>query len=230
MAISVVGTCEAIQADGSTNVTLTLPAGMQQDDVVYVFTGDARVHALSTSSTGWTDLGQEYGATYISLAAFRKVMGASPDTTFVLDADLAIPLGAIGIALRGVHATPEDATMVQSNSAAAAPDNGSITTANDGALVIAVAAGGGAGDTSDASVTAPTGYSNQVDANADLSTWALTLAFATKSVAVAGAENPAAWGTWTAPINACMLTLAVRPAAGGAPSGSAQNMLLLGVG
>lgn len=208
MAISLVGTAEVAHIDTSATVmTLTLPGGLQQDDVVYVFAShtDAVLAGVSiTSPVGWSTIIS--GGTNDGYAVFRKVMGASPDSSVDFNSDSSSTRGsaAIAIALRGVDTTtPEDAAATE----AASLDPASITTVTNGAWVLSFMRS----EVTDAAITAPTSYVNQVDTTANDNT-DVTVGGATREIAVAGAENPGAWTglTSTLPYSA---TIAVRPAA-----------------
>ncbi len=217
MAISLVGSPVENSAINGADVTLILPVGMVQNDVCYVFVAADHVTDVGTSSSGWTALRSPdlaVGTGTIS-QVFRKVIGLVPDVSIVLtnngDADDA--MAAVGYALRGVDTTtPEDATPTTATStSSAAPNSPAITTVTDGAWVISFGCTDGVAETS---VTAPSGYSNQVDiAASDINQ--ITVAGATKTITSAGVENPAVWTTWTvnAGTDAAGWSVAVRPTA-----------------
>lgn len=202
---------------GSGQVVLTLPAGVQEDDVVYV-AASCQQTSPSTWSEGsgtWQLIDSEYSNDSLdnNLVVYRKVMGASPDTDVTLDGSAGTSRhSGVLFVLRGVDTTtPEDATATTTNGVGiGTPDNPSITTVTAGAWVIAFA-----GSTQPDTVTnAPTNYVNLawIANGADNATMG-----ATREIASAGPEDPAAWtditgtGTdsWTA------ITVAVRPAGGG---------------
>ncbi len=215
MAITLVGLPVENSASEGADVTLVLPLGMAENDVVYVFVGANSVGDVGTSSSGWTALRTpnligSSGADLVS-QVYRKVMGAIPDVSITLTSDgtLGDAMAAVGYALRGVFTSaPEDATPTTSNvETGAAPDSPSITTVTNGAWVLSFAAADGL----DTTVVAPTGYSNQVDVVGNDSA-DVTVGGATKEIALAGAEDPPAWTTWTVVNDAHGWSVAVRPA------------------
>lgn len=128
--ITLVGTATA-KNDGSSTLTITLPAGIQQGDVVLVAHGTQ----TSTTPSGYTSLfaGNELNVSY-------KVQTSTPDT--------AVPCGVQGAGLahvgvafvfRGVNAAGISATNATASSGTINPP--SITTSVDGSCVF-VAAGG----------------------------------------------------------------------------------------
>ena len=234
MAITLVGTASANRAtDGA--LTVTLPVGTTTNDVVYFAYefGDNSDFNMSMSTTGYTEIADLFGDDDFkcNLAVFRKVMGGTPDTEAVSNAhggNAGSSIAAVVMVLRGVDTTtPEDAaatTLAAANTNI--PDPPSITTVTNGAWVLAV------GSSTNAEVaTAPTGYSDVVTAVATGAWDNCGIAMALKEIAVAGAENPGAFGNITDSSGraACSVTIAVRPAAA-AGGGNAKNMLLLGVG
>lgn len=202
MAISLVGTAEDA---ATTDFDLTLPT-LAENDVVYLFVAQIGTGIGLTDPNGFTEL---FNSTDVvdRFVVLRKVMGATPDTTVTIDtATVSRTVIALAVCLRGVDTTtPEDATTTGTTTATSStnPDSASITTVTNGAWVIS-AFRTAVGDTT---VTAPSGYTNQVDHTLN----ALTAGAATKEVATAGAEDPASWtnvssGSWYA------ATIAVRPA------------------
>ena len=210
MALSFVGGGTGSSGTGG-NITLTLTAGIAQNDVVYVAfgIGSTTDKILAMTTAGYTKLAEVF-ISGTNLAVFRKVMGATPDSQAVCtgSGDAAEEAGAAFHVWRGADTTtPEDATTTTATGTAAAPDSPSITTVTDAAIVLAI----GANAINDASVrTAPTGYGNaqSVAVNGNE---LITVGMASKSVSPAGAENPAAWTAWdTADWGAA--TVAIRPA------------------
>ncbi len=211
MAISLVGSPTENSAINGANFTLTLPSGLAENDVVYVFAAghsyDSSLY-VTTSSSGWTRVADRLG-TYVAGAIFRKKMGATPSTsiniTFLLS-DTDDAGAAIAFALRGVDTTTqEDATTTEADIVSAYPNSPSITTATSGAWVFSFFAT----NATDLTPTAPTGYSNQVD-RSPIDVHQLTIGGAAKTVSLAGAENPGAWGGWNGG-SGVAFTLAVRP-------------------
>jgi hypothetical protein len=213
MAITLVGTAENSVAP-ATSLTVTLPT-LAEDDVVYLFVtaSAAGPPATTITTSGYTKLHDQTVSVSGSNGRFtvwRKVMGATPDSNVVIShtSGSSAPGAAVAVCLRGVDpTTPEDATLTAAGpTTSTTPDSPSITTVTDDAWVIS-AFGAGVSDTT---VTAPSGYSNQVDRNSSF--FAVnTVGAATKEIATAGAEDPASWtnlssGNWSA------VSVAVRPA------------------
>ncbi len=220
MAISLVGSPVENSAINGGNVTLTLPVGLIQNDVVYVFAGFVSTTstdetALTTSSSGWTKFPTSSleAVGPLRTRLFRKVMGLVPDVSIVVTTDTGDTgdsMAVVGYALRGVNTTtPEDATYTYAESTAGtgAPNSPSITTATNEAWVISF---GAMNLSADSTVTCPSGYTNQVDRAAS-DTYQVTIGGATKLVASAGAENPGAWSSWTVGGDWAAWTVAVRP-------------------
>lgn len=209
--ISYVGAATASGADGTVTYALSLTGitGLAQNDVVFVFQFLPRAAGGATPS-GWTQIATVTGSGHKAFA-YRKVMGVTPDTSLTMTGtgNAGDASAAIAIALRGVNTTtPEDATAT---TAAASnltnPDCPSITTVTNGAWVMAFAGS----KQSDASVVTPSGYSNTTSVLGTGTLRNAQLYAATKLVSTAGAEDPAAWGTWGAGDNATA-TVAARPA------------------
>jgi hypothetical protein len=197
MAISLVGSGVEASAINGGNVTLTLPVGMAEGDVVYVFAAwsSNSLGGGTTSSSGWTQVGSTVDSGTLRTTLWRKTMGAVPDTSFVAVGTTASTdaCAALGYALRGVDlTTPEDAAPTTANGSSTNPDAASITTVTNGAYGLAFAGS----QVIDGSISPPSGWGNQVDisANDDQN---LTVAGATLLHGVAGAVNPASWTTWS---------------------------------
>jgi hypothetical protein len=122
-------------------------------------------------------------------------MGATPDTSATVTGSGNANHGtaAIAFVFRGVcPATPEDATATTTTGSSTNPDPPSINTVTDIAAVIA----GANSAANDTSITAPSGYGNQFDIVGD-DTNDVTAGLSWKTVATAGAENPASWTNWS---------------------------------
>lgn len=216
MAITLVGTAEVANTTQSA-MSVALPAGTTTNDVVYAFQCCPANPGIGVTTSGYTTLFSHTGAS-TRIGGFRKVMGGTPDTTIAFSASAAGGNAAVIIVLRGVDTTtPEDATTVSqsTDTNSTNPDPPSITTVTTDAWVLACAGSG----VSDTSVTAPTGYSNQVDINAAPGFGNVTAGLASKVVTSPGAENPGTWTNWSSG-NWRGASIAVRPAAvsGGAKS------------
>jgi len=220
MALSFVGSAEGSSANGG-DVTLTHPGTIAEDDVVYVGHGVATGigdYDVSVSTGGYTELADifETDGLNANLGIFRKIMPVTPDSTVVC-----VGTGGSGDSTAAVEhvwrgadqTTPEDATTTTATGVDVTnPDSPAIVTATANAIVLTI----GAGTINDASVTMPTGYSNQVDANGNDNS-DVTVGMASKSVSSPGTENPAAWTGFTDPGALCCWaagTVAIRPAGG----------------
>lgn len=206
MAISLVtgGALTGAVNNGGT-VTITFPAGVLQNDVVYVCSGIDGPASMSTS--GYTPVSNITSGSQ-QTRVWRKIMGATPDTNVAVDGT-GQPQDAhtvVALILRDVEVSqPEDATPTTASGSSTNPNNASITTTFNKAWVLAFASSA----VNDATITAPSGYINQTNI-AQTDTNPSTTGVATKEVTVAGAEDPASWtdwatGTWGA------ITVAVRP-------------------
>jgi hypothetical protein len=212
MAISLVGVAEASQV-GEGTYSLTLPGGLAQNDVVYLYsTCAAAIGAIAPSSAGWTLVDADTNGNCFA-GVYRKTMGASPDSSVTIsdDSDSGVAQAVVCIALRGVDtATPEDATPTQATGSGTNPNPPAIDTVTPGAWVLPFAAS----VVTDASVVAPTNYTNQVDINANDTLADITAAGATREIASPTTENPGTWTSWSAGQWLCF-TVAVRPAVTG---------------
>lgn len=214
MAISFVGSAEG-STTSSADITLTLPA-MLQGDVVYVLGGHAGLGALSVSTSGYSEIVTDLPvfSDTAEAAVFRKVQGASPDANVVVTSDRS-SVCAIAIVLRGVdQTTPEDATPTSAQGELNIPNAPAIVTVTAGAWVLTLAVS----QIPDTTITAPTGYSNQVDIQVNPISGGndLTVGGATKLVASPGTEDAAAWTNWSVGDNVA-IAVAVRPAAAAIP-------------
>ena len=213
MAIALRGTLNHItgRSNNGDDVTLTFDTITPplEDDVVVVFGGHGTdVTTLSAPGAGYTQIGIHTGSAPI-FGAWYKVMGATPDLSVVCsgggDGQDGVTYGCY--VLSGVDASVLDQTTTTAGPTTSTnPNAPSITTQTDGAWVIPMA-GGDVRDTSPGTVS---GYSNQLNDDGN-DTNDLTIAAATLENTTFGAEDPAAWdsfssSTWYA------ITAAFRPA------------------
>lgn len=176
MAISFIGSAEGSATNGG-NVTLTLPAMIQNDLVIVTYgigDNDDVDFIMAMVTAGYTKVADLFANDVqdTNLAVFWKVMGATPDTTAEVDgqggADAAVP--AVCMVFRGVDpTTPMDVTPTTATGIDTMhPNPPSIDPLNPTGLwtVIVGASGhtlGGAG-----TYTFPTGYvTNAIDRVAD---------------------------------------------------------------
>lgn len=225
--ISLVGTASNT---GTTNVTVTLPGGVQQDDVVYVWACSSSTSDINVAegSGNYAELADLYSNdnTDINCGLYRRVQPASPDTSVTVDAG--DTHAAVMIVLRCVDtATPEDAatTTIQAQTNGGTPNPPSITTVTDNAWVLPW----GGSSEADAVSNPPTNYGNLIDIQGT----AVNAMGATRLIAAFGAEDPGTYAdvvgtvadSWVA------ATLAARPDAGaGCNPTCAPSLTLLGAG
>ena len=221
--LTFVGSNSANRVNGTgSDLNMTLPGGVATNDVVYVCGGggsDANDNP-GVSTADYIELADLYSndTDDSNFSANRKVMGGTPDSSV----DCLAPANFDGLAYcvhvwRGQDlTTPEDtATTTVTTLNTPVVDSPSITTVTRNAVVLSC--GGGATTSGDGSVTAPSGYINAVVGFGEPNDGSteFTAVMASKVVNVPGAENPAAWGTWTDPDNAasyCAVSIAIRPA------------------
>lgn len=219
-----VGGAEASGNSAAYNVSLTSLTGgagssAQSGDLVVVATGFVQVSNLNpgVGTAGYAEVADLYqnDTRDANLSANWKIMGGSPDTAVNCLGSGSATNGSVCVVQvwRNVdQANPLDvvSTTAQLNNSAI-PNSPAITPITSGAVVIS--AGLGTGAAVDTSVTAPTGYGNQVDISVDPSN-AATVGIASKSWSGSGAEDPAAWTTWTTTTSDswAAVTLALRPA------------------
>jgi hypothetical protein len=196
--------------DNGVNQNVSLPGTPAEDDIViYAHCSDGAV-SPGVQTAGYTDILTDHAATNPGRESGYKIMGATPDAniTFNQTAGGEYTAGVLQIWRDVDTSTPIDNTPTTANSGSGMPDPPSFTTLTNGALVIAI--GLLDDDNVAASVTAPAGYgdllANDNTANGDNATSMI----ASFEKAVAGAEDPAAFGgdgtdDWYA------VTFALRP-------------------
>jgi hypothetical protein len=192
MAIALRGTPTSGTAINGGDITLSMPAGLAQGDVVivgYFMNGAA---SNTTSSSGWTRIDGGPGTN--RLKVFMKVIGSSPDANIVLtgSGSAADSSTACAIAFSGVSNTvPLGFVAVTTATATSTnPDCPSITPRVPGSVSIAYAG------TSVVDVTgtaAPAGYSNFTQ-NSSSDTLSTSSYISWKSGLTSGtAEDPAVY-------------------------------------
>jgi hypothetical protein len=207
VAIAIVGTPVANGAINGGNFSVNMPTGVAQGDVVYAFLALSSAAGGGTSSSGWTQLGATLDNT-VRLQAFRKVMGAVPDTSIAFTGTASASDCGEGmtIAYRGVNqTTPEDTARTTASGNSTNPDPAAIVVVQPSTQVVIFAATRLVDTTGTA---APAGYGNFTQAS-QTDTASLTAYLADKGSVVAGSENPAVFsGVSTALWGA--ITVAVR--------------------
>ena len=213
------GALEGTALDGG-DVTLVFPGGgvVVAGDYVLVWGGHdrpvsdtARQAAISTS--GYTQIFTEANDLQLTFGVWLKKMGSTPDTQVVGvgGGDASEGVTYCAYIFHGVDpTTPQDAAPVHVNGSSTNPNPAQIDTATANAWVVPCTIS----SLNDASVTAPSGYTNQIDILAD-DTRNSTTGGATKAIASPGTENPANWTGWGNSRWRCV-TVALRPATAGA--------------
>jgi hypothetical protein len=211
--ITVVGSAENQNTAGGT-ITLTLPS-MNAGDLVLVFEGEAGTAGpRGMSTSGYTNAMTAQDQSTVSLGAYWKIMGGTPDATAVVNAGAnTVGHAATCIVLRGVdQTTPIDATTTTATGTTDSPNCPSITTVTNKAFVCIAAAK----DVTDTTITYPgSGFTQgQQDINSNTTTdVTVASAGATAVTTPAGAVDPLGFSGWTSGANWIAATFAIRPAA-----------------
>ena len=222
MAITLRGTAGNTGSDNA-DLTITLPAGIAENDVCYVAfsSGVSADVDLTMTTTGYSELADLYSndTSDSCLGVFRKKQGATPDSTAICT-ESGAESGTTGIAgvvtvLIGVDTTTQEdaATTTATATDSGTPDPPAIVTATAGAWVLAI----GSSSEADAVSNAPTNYTNLIDRQTALIT-NTNIMMSTREIWSHKKENPGKYAdisgntldSW------CAATVAVRPA-GGAP-------------
>lgn len=219
-----VGGAEASGASADYNVSLTALTGgigsaAQAGDLVIVATGFGSSANLNpgVSTAGYTEVADTWGNDTIdaNFSANWKIMGGTPDSLVTCLGSTSASYASVCVVhvWRGAdQTTPMDVAVTSvSGTNSSLPNSPAITPVTSGAIVIS--AGLGTDAAADATVTAPTGYGNQVDISFD-STNAATVGISSKAWSGSGAEDPAAWTNFTTGTADAWgaATLAIRPA------------------
>ena len=150
MAISYVnGSSAVLVTIASTTLTLTLPSGIQQDDLILIYAAngeDSPQPSVTTAPSGYTQRGSgvflDYGSGGITGTLWWKIAGASessPTITWNTGASTGGGLWAVIVVYRGVDTTdPFDLASVSegTNSAASTFTPPSVTTQTNNAWVV----------------------------------------------------------------------------------------------
>lgn len=190
------------------NPSITWPT-LQAGDVTIV----AAIHRTAIANlteSGYTQIASiAGGGGAMNLRVWRKVQGGTPDTTASYNggggtSDACV---IVGMAFRGVdQTTPEDATPTTHNSASSSPNPPAITTATNGAAVIAI----GGSRINDGTTGAVSGYGDYAGTTAN-DTNPMTGGICWVLKATAGNEDPSSYSTFFSG-DAAAVTAALRPA------------------
>lgn len=209
-------------ATSTTDVTVDMSGwGLLENDIVIVFVSECNAGTSSVAmvSAGWTQIGSDlYGDdTYDNTsAAYYKIMGATPDTSFTVDGrdGSSEPSAVIAYAFRGVDTvSPLDVTPTTLAAANGGnPTPPAITTVTDGCVILCHGSGSGSSMT-----TAPTpgaNLPNNVETQTeDLGSLALGSGAAWARQSVAGTFTPDTWtgGNSSTASGRTAFTIALRP-------------------
>lgn len=221
--LSYVGGAEAAGNSAAYNVSLASLVGgtggaAQAGDLVIVATGFVSTANgdPGVGTAGYTEVADLYGndTRDANFSVNWKIMGGTPDSLVSCNGSGSTTNGAVCVVQVWRNAdqnTPMDVTpTTASSNNSAIPDSPAITPITSGAVILSLGAGTGAAV--DTSVTAPTGYANQIDNSVDPGN-AITIGIASKLWSGSGAEDPAAWTNWTTSTSEsrAMATVAIRP-------------------
>lgn len=234
-ALSYVGSAEGSGINTTVNVSLT-GLSLQQGDLVIVLNGwgETSNGDPGVGTSGYTEVADLYANDSVdaNLSVSWKIMGASPDSSVSCNSN-GTTFGASACLVhvwRGADATvPMDVTPTTATGVDSAVfDSPSITPVTAGAVVLTLGLSTATGASGDSSITAPSGYSNQADINANGNTRSSQSGIASKAWSGSGAENPGAWSNITTDTfnSWAAVTLAIRPAAG--PGGGGTIFLTSG--
>jgi len=225
VAITVVGTPQAVGVIDGNDATLTFDVAPQEGDVTVLAGGHFNRGPLGPVTAGYT-AAHESTAQNPYFGVWYKRQGATPDTNVVGDGSgfAQDATAYVALVLRGVDATTPLDVAAQ---AVASTDPAAITTVTADAFIL-VATGSQSGDNTPAGITGytVTGTATATDTNRT------TVRGAYKTLATPGTEDPAQWDGWTPdPGNSYSVTVAFRPAGGGSaqtvsPSGIASAAAL----
>ena len=199
MAIALRGTATGNALDTG-DITITMPGGTVQNDVVYAASSHGGSSVTNWDFTmgtaGYTELADLLDTSdsiVTNFGLFRKVQGSTPDSNAVLQtsqSSTSVGYSGILVVLSGVDTTtPEDATNTSATGGnTAVVDCPSITTVTANAWVLAFGGAGNGGTIASAGL--PSGYSNLIDSRETTESFNAQTVSATKLVSSPGAENP----------------------------------------
>ncbi len=217
-----IGSAVATAINGGT-ATVTLPAGMQQDDIVVVFHGIPGNVVPAAAPSGYTSIttATPGGVAASAMRASYKFMGAIPDTTVACaGTGSAQDVTCAEVKVwRGVDTTtPLDVAATTATGTTGAPDPAPITpTSADCAIVI-----GAVSSVDDSTPGTVTNYTSPTPSTAnatDTNPATVAAAYRLLSGGAGASENPGAWSSWTTSKWAA-ITIALRPGSGGIQSGA----------
>lgn len=161
-------TTAIVESPEDDEITIAFPGGIADDDVAYIIVGHAESEdnawntpAGWTIPTGLTEV--QTGGTPASIpgvSVFRRVLSSDSGSVTITNAGTNVSgIVAQMIVYREADTTtPEDTNPTTATGTTGDPDPPSITTANNGSMVLAIAFG----DEEQTVASAPAGYSNLV--------------------------------------------------------------------
>jgi hypothetical protein len=189
-------TSTALTGTSLTHTLVSSGTAAQGDVAIVVATIDSATNATpTTSSSGWTT--NAAAATTYGSAVFYKTMGASPDTTIVVNYGATDIVAVASTVIRSSNILPvyvsAVATPTRANATSGVPTPAATTTTIANTLV--VVAGSLRNDVvSGVQSLGPSGYSNYILANVgSVAGTAAASMLATKFVATIGTETPTAF-------------------------------------
>lgn len=197
-------------ATSTGTISAPLPAGLQQNDFVLVFTGGTASDDADVAESGWTQIDRIFVGNGAEKAQIHyKRMGATPDSGSInhsahADADVSYTTNIA--VFRGVDpATAFDAAYVEGADAnGTSSEPGAITTVTENALVLPFLF---KKDTQ--AVTLPAGYAEAFSQSPGAS-YAIGAHLAQKQIAAAGLEDPGVF-SWAGSEDHASGILALRP-------------------
>jgi hypothetical protein len=217
MAITLVGTNSGSAGNGN-DVTVNIPSGTIQDDIVLVMGGHGNTAGdAGVNSGGYTEvIDRDRGACQLSVS-WRRMPSSVPSSVDCKGSGNAADATAyVVMVFRGVDtSTAIDATSTSDEGTGGTPNSPLITTVTDGAAVISCFIQA----SNETSLTQPSGYGNKIQESKTEAS-PVTVAAAWDAISFAGGENP---GPWTGLPSAAWVaaTIALRPAVAGVVSDSA---------
>lgn len=209
MAITLVGINTTATVTNGGTVTLNMPTGVAENDVVVIFAGGSNSPG-STPST-WTEI--EINEDVNTVLAY-KVMGASPDSnvSFWDTGGTSDSGAALAMAFRGVDTANVLDVAVVSGTTGSSDPPAIVPTSNDTCIcVFGTDYRADPGDSSPGSITnylpSPTTVASAND-NADT---VVAGAYRILSGGAGASENPGNWSTWSITGDAYAVTIALRP-------------------
>jgi hypothetical protein len=206
----------ASDLDGA-NVTVTLPGGLSEGDLVLGYAGGESAdgnEAMALTSTGYTLILEQFAndTRDANLATWYKFMGSTPDSTFVVTGfvNATSVLVANAIVYSGVDRTSPLDVGVELNSGlnGTTIDPMSILPITDGSMIVLIAETNVTG----AGLAAPSGYGNELDDQDDDGTNVGHIISCDKLQSTAGSETPGSLGDSGGTSNSWVSqTIALRP-------------------